>query len=134
MKISFKTIEENVKEFKTHEAGVYNVQVVKAEFGESKNGTEFLKVEFETRGEDVFKVSHWFYNTPKALSILTNFLSAIGLYDKDAKKDINFDTDDVIGANLQVEFVKDDDDKYLVLKPWTCKAVEKRVKEEVIPF
>lgn len=123
MKISFKEIEENVKTPKSYDAGVYEVQVVKAEEGQSKSGTPHLFVEFETRGAETFNVKHWFYHTPKALSILLNFLSAVGIYQEGNKDDLEYSPDDLLGAILEVEFVKDDEGKYLVLKPWSCKAV-----------
>ena len=123
MLISFKEIEENVKPQKNYDAGVYEVQVVKAEEGCSNNGTPQLFVEFETRGVETFNVKHWFYKTPKALSILLNFLSAVGIYDKESKEDVNYSPEDLLGSILKVEFVKDNDNKYLVLKPWSCEAV-----------
>lgn len=123
MLIKFSEIEQNVKPQKSYDAGIYEVQVVKAEEGHSKSGTPHLFVEFETRGEETFNVKHWFYQTPKALSILLNFLGAVGIYDKNSKEDLQYSPDDLLGAILKVEFVKDDEGKYLVLKPWSCEAV-----------
>ena len=135
MLIKFTDIEENVKPQKSYDAGIYEVQVVKAEEGHSKSGTPHLFVEFETKGDVTFNVKHWFYQTPKALSILLNFLGAIGIYDKNSKEDLNYNPEDVIGARLKVEFEKDSDGKYLQLKPWSCEAVSgittKKVEKKV---
>ena len=124
MKITFSESQESTKNQKNYAVGKRKVQVVKAEEGKSKSsGTPSLMVEFQTQDNDNFKVKHWFYHTPKALSILLNFLSAVGIYDKNSKEDLDFTCDDLLGAVLEVEFVKDDEDKYLVLKPYSCKAV-----------
>lgn len=127
MKISFKDIQENVKPQKEYKEGVYQVKVVNATDGTANSGTEYLEVEFETIGEEVFKVRKRFYKTPKALSILLNFLSAVGFYDDKSKDDVDFENDDLLGAVLQVEFVKGEENeqgkRYLELKSWSCKAV-----------
>lgn len=121
MKIDFSDAVETPK--KEYKAGVYTVQVVKAEEGTSKSGTPSLMVEFETKGEEVFNVKHWFYITPKAKTILKNFLSAVGVCAEDEKGGIDVNADDLLGARLQVELVKGDKG-YLELKPWSCKKIE----------
>ena len=128
MLISFKDSQEAMKNsFKEYAEGVYQVKVVKATDGTAQSGTEYLEIEFETMGKDVFKVRNRFYKSPKALSILLNFLSAVGIYDKDSKEDLDFNNDDLLGSILQVEFVKgepnDNGRQYLELKPWSCEAV-----------
>ena len=135
MLISFDTISEAEKSRKEYKPGVYTVRIIDAEEGMSRSGNEFLKVEFETMGEEVFKVKHWFFNTEKAVTILLNFLEAVGLYDKDAKKAVEFETDDLLGLVLKVEFVKGEENEngksYLQLKPWSCKAVEETKSKSV---
>ena len=128
MLISFKDSQEAMKSsFKEYAEGVYQVKVVKATDGVAQSGTEYLEIEFETMGEDVFKVRNRFYKSQKALSILLNFLGAVGIYDKDSKEDLDFSNDDLLGSILQVEFVKgepnDNGKQYLGLKPWSCEAV-----------
>ena len=128
MLISFKDSQKAMeKTFKEHAEGVYQVKVINATDGVSNSGTSYLEIEFETIGEDVFKIRNRFYNSPKALSILLNFLGAVGIYDKDSKDDLDFDNDDLLGAVLKVEFVKgkpnDEGKQYLELKPWSCEAV-----------
>lgn len=123
-KDSQKAMENQSKEYAE---GIYQVKVIKAEDGTAKSGTEFLEVEFETMGEEVFKVRNRFYKSEKALSILLNFLSAIGIYDKNSTEDLNFENTDLLGSILQVEFVKgepnDKGKQYLELKPWSCEDV-----------
>ena len=128
MLIKFSESQEATKNsFKEYAAGVYQVKVIKATDGTSNSGTEYLEIEFETMGEDVFKVRNRFYKSPKALSILLNFLSAIGVYDKDSKEDLEFDNNDLLGSILKVELVKGEANEqgksYLELKPWSCEAV-----------
>ena len=128
MLIKFDESQEAMKKtFKEYAEGVYQVKVINATDGVAQSGTKYLEIEFETIGEDVFKVRNRFYNSPKALSILLNFLSAVGIYDKDSKEDLDFDNDDLLGAVLKVEFVKgepnDSGKQYLELKPWSCEAV-----------
>ena len=128
MLISFKNNQEATKNsFKEYAEGVYQVKVIKATDGTANSGTEYLEIEFETMGEDVFKVRNRFYKSPKALSILLNFLGAIGIYDKDSKEDLRFENDDLLGSILKVEFVKgeanENGKQYLELKPWSCEAV-----------
>lgn len=128
MLITFKDSQEAMKStFKDYAEGIYQVKVIKATDGTANSGTEYLEIEFETMGEDVFKVRNRFYKSPKALSILLNFLSAVGIYDSNSKEDLEFDNDDLLGAVLKVEFVKgepnDNGKQYLELKPWTCEAV-----------
>lgn len=122
MKIDFSDVVETPK--KEYKEGVYTVQVVKVEEGTSRSGTQSLMVEFETKGEEMFKVKHWFYLTPKAKSILKNFLYAVGVCAEDEKGGIEVNPDDLLGARLQVELVKDKDKGYLTLKPWSCKKIE----------
>lgn len=117
----------NVKTFKEHEEGRYQMRVVKAKEGvSSQKGTEFLQIDCETMGDDVFNISNRFYNTEKALSILLNFLSAVGFYNEGEM--VEFEPDDLLGSIFSVELEKDDptdDGKvYLRFKPWTCEAVE----------
>lgn len=135
MLISFDTISEAEKSRKEYKPGAYTVKIIDAKEGLSSNGNEFLKVEFETMGEEVFKVKHWFFNTERAVTILLNFLESVGLYDKDAKKAVEFETDDLLGLVLKVEFVKGEEDEngksYLQLKPWSCKSVEETKSKSV---
>lgn len=128
MLITFKDSQEATKNsFKEYAEGVYQVKVIKATDGTANSGTEYLEIEFETMGEDVFKVRNRFYKSPKALSILLNFLGAIGIYDKNSKEDLRFENDDLLGSILKVEFVKgeanENGKQYLELKPWSCEAV-----------
>jgi hypothetical protein len=143
MLITFKDSQEATKNsFKEYAEGVYQVKVIKATDGTANSGTEYLEIEFETMGEDVFKVRNRFYKSPKALSILLNFLGAVGIYDKNSKEDLRFENDDLLGSILKVEFVKgeanENGKQYLELKPWSCEAVsgiaspkkvEKRVED-----
>ena len=128
MLITFKDSQEATKNsFKEYAEGVYQVKVIKANDGTANSGTEYLEIEFETMGEDVFKVRNRFYKSPKALSILLNFLGAIGIYDKNSQEDLRFENDDLLGSILKVEFVKgeanENGKQYLELKPWSCEAV-----------
>ena len=127
MLIKFSDIEENVKTQKEYKEGVYKVKVVNAVEGVSNNGKEYLEIEFETIGEDVFKVRKRFYTSPKALSILLNFLSAVGLYDENNKDDVNFENDDLLGAVLEIELKKGEENaegkRYLEYVAWSAKAV-----------
>lgn len=136
----------NVKTFKEHEEGRYTMRVVKAKEGvTSQSGTEFLQIDCETMGDDVFNINNRFYNTEKALSILLNFLSAVGFYEEGSV--VDFQPDDLLGAIFSVELKKDeptpDGKVYLRFVPWTCeevsgqstpkKTVKKEDKEEM-PF
>lgn len=117
----------NVKTFKEHEEGRYQMRVVKAKEGvSSQKGTEFLQIECETMGEDVFNISNRFYNTEKSLSILLNFLSAVGFYNEGEM--VEFQPDDLLGSIFSVELIKGEPDennrRYLAFKPWTCEASE----------
>lgn len=129
MLITFKESQEAMKnQGKEYAEGIYQVRVMKAVDGVSaQTGTEYLEIEFETMGEEVFTVKKRFYKTEKALSILLNFLSAVGVYDKNSKDDLHFENDDLLGAILKVEFVKgepnDKGKRYLELKAWSCEAV-----------
>ena len=116
----------NVKQFKEHEEGRYTMRVVKAKEGvTSQSGTEFLQIDCETMGDDVFSINNRFYKTEKALSILLNFLSSIGFYEEG--KMIEFEPDDLLGAIFSVELVKGEPNEngrsYLEFKPWTCEEV-----------
>lgn len=137
----------NVKTFKEHEEGRYTMRVVKAKEGvTSQSGTEFLQIDCETMGDDVFNINNRFYNTEKALSILLNFLSAVGFYNEGEM--VDFEPDDLLGAIFSVELVKgepnDNGRSYLEFKPWTCEEVSgqatpkktaKKVEEsEQMPF
>lgn len=138
----------NVKTFKEHEEGRYTMRVVKAKEGvTSQSGTEFLQIDCETMGDDVFSINNRFYNTEKALSILLNFLSSIGFYEEG--KMVEFEPDDLLGAIFSVELVKGEPNEngrsYLEFKPWTCeevsgvatpakKASKKSEDKEELPF
>lgn len=144
----------NVKTFKEHEEGRYTMRVVKAKEGvTSQSGTEFLQIDCETMGDDVFNINNRFYNTEKALSILLNFLSAVGFYNEGEM--VEFEPDDLLGAIFSVELVKgepnDNGRSYLEFKPWTCEEVsgvatsakkvskkaedeDELISEEEIPF
>lgn len=116
----------NVKTFKEHEEGRYTMRVVGAKEGiSSQKGTEFLQIDCETMGEDVFNISNRFYNTEKSLSILLNFLSSVGFYQEGEM--VDFEPDYLLGSIFSVELKKDDpteDGKvYLRFKPWTCEEV-----------
>lgn len=137
MLISFKDSQEATKNtFKEYAEGVYQVKVIKATDGTANSGTEYLEIEFETMGEDVFKVRNRFYKSPKALSILLNFLGAIGIYDKDSKEDLRFENDDLLGSILKVEFVKgeanENGKQYLELRPWSCEAVSGITTKKIV--
>jgi hypothetical protein len=147
MLITFKDSQEATKnEYKEHAEGVYQVKITKVTEGVwSQAKSEYLEVEFETMGEDVFTVRHRFTKSQKALSILLNLLSAVGIYDKDSKEDLRFENDDLLGSILKVEFVKGDVNangkQYLELKPWSCeevsglaspKTAEKKTEDELI--
>lgn len=143
MLISFDTISEAEKNQKEYEPGVYTVRVVSAEEGVSGNGNEFLKVEFETMGDEIFKIKHWFFVTEKAVSILLNFLQAVGLYDKEAKKAVEFEPDDLLGLVCKIELVKGAENEngksYLEMKPWSCQPVDEvktknNVDSDTVPF
>ena len=136
----------NVKtgSFKEYEEGRYTLRIVNAKEGVSQSGTEYLEIEGEVIGEDVFKIRNRFYNTEKALSILLNFLSAVGFYNEDEM--VEFEPDDLLGSIFSVELVKgepnDNGRSYLEFKPWTCeevsgqatpkKAAKKEDKEEML--
>lgn len=116
----------NVKTFKEHEEGRYTMRVVKAKEGvTSQSGTEFLQIDCETMGDDVFNINNRFYNTEKALSILLDFLSAVGFYNEGEM--VEFEPNDLLGAIFSVELVKgepnDNGRSYLEFKPWTCEEV-----------
>jgi hypothetical protein len=116
----------NVKTFKEHAEGRYTMRVVKAKEGvTTQKGTEYLQIDCETMGEDVFNISNRFYNTEKALSILLNFLSAVGFYEEGQV--VDFSPEDLLGSIFSVELVKDEPDEngrsYLIFKPWTCEEV-----------
>ena len=130
----------NVKtgSFKEYEEGRYTLRIVNAKEGVSQSGTEYLEIEGEVMGEDTFKIRNRFYNTEKALSILLNFLSAVGFYQEGEM--VEFEPDDLLGAIFSVELVKGEPNEngrsYLEFKPWTCEEVsgqatpKKTAKEE----
>ena len=137
MLITFKDSQEATKNsFKEYAEGVYQVKVIKVTDGTANSGTEYLEIEFETMGEDVFKVRNRFYKSPKALSILLNFLGAIGIYDKNSQEDLIFENDDLLGSILKVEFVKgeanENGKQYLELRPWSCEAVSGITTKKVV--
>ena len=115
----------NVKTFKEHEEGRYTMRVVDAKEGVSQSGTEYLEIKCEIMSGDSFEIRNRFYNTEKALSILLNFLSAVGFYEEG--KMVEFEPDDLLGAIFSVELKKDEPDEngrsYLEFKPWTCEEV-----------
>lgn len=126
----------NVKtgSFKEYEEGRYTLRVVNAKEGISQSGTEYLEIEGEVIGEDTFKIRNRFYNTEKALSILLNFLSAVGFYNEGEM--VNFEPDDLLGSIFSVELVKgepnENNRRYLAFKPWSCEAVEQINKSKKI--
>ena len=116
----------NVKQFKEHEEGRYTMRVIDAGEGtSSEKGTPYLEVKCEVLGEDRFEISNKFFNTEKSLSILLNFLSAIGFYEEGNM--VEFEPDDLLGAIFSVELKKGKPDKngrvYLNFAPWTCEEV-----------
>ena len=93
----------------------------------------------------MFNINNRFYNTEKALSILLNFLSAVGFYNEGEM--VEFEPDDLLGAIFSVELVKgepnDNGRSYLEFKPWTCEEVTgvatpkktaKKEDKEEMPF
>lgn len=147
MKITFTESQEAIKNsYKDYPEGVYQVKIVKVTEGVwSQAKSEYLEVEFETMGEEVFTVRHRYTKSPKALSILLNLLSAIGIYDKDSQEDLDFNNDDLLGAVLKLELVKGEPNangrQYLEVKPWSCEAVSgvattkvEMAKPEEYPF
>lgn len=129
MLIKFSESQEATKKtFKEYPEGIYQVKIIKVSEGVWEQAkSEYLEVEFETMGEDVFTVRNRYTKSPKALSILLNLLSAIGIYDKDSKEDLEFENDDLLGSILKLELVKgepnSDGRQYLEVKPWTCEEV-----------
>lgn len=117
----------NVKTgFKEYEEGTYVLKVIAAKEGISRNtGTEFLEIECESMTEDPFKIKNRFYNTEKALSIMLDFLSAVGFYTEGEM--VDFQPEDLLGCIFEVELVKgepnDNGRSYLEFKPWTCEEV-----------
>lgn len=135
MLITFDDIKKAEESQKVYEEGVYTVKVKAVENKVSQNtGNEFLRITFETIGENVFEVKNNYFFTEKSLSIFLNLLSAIGLYDKENPTDLNVENEDLLGHILQLELVlgepNDKGKRYLEVKPWTCKPAE----TEEIPF
>ena len=129
MYISFDESQEAMKNsFKEYAEGVYQVRIKKVTEGVWEQAkSEYLEVEFETMGDEVFTVRNRYTKSPKALSILLNLLSAVGIYDKDNKEGTHFENDDLLGAILKLELVKGEPNQngkqYLEVKPWSCEAV-----------
>ena len=136
MLISFDDIKKAEESQKVYEEGVYTVKVKAVENKVSQNtGNEFLRVTFETIGENVFEVKNNYFFTEKSLSIFLNLLSAIGLYDKENPTDLRFENEDLLGHVLQLELVlgepNDKGKRYLEVKPWSCEVAN---TDEKIPF
>ncbi len=127
MIIKFTDIEENVKPQKEYKEGRYVVRITKAVEEAPVGKTPYLEVTFETTEDNIFSVKKRFYQSPKALSILLNLLSACGLYDSNSKDDLELNPDDLVGCTLDVEFKKgeetSDGKRYLEFVAWSAKAV-----------
>lgn len=137
MLIQFDDIKKAEESQKVYEEGVYTVKVKAVENKVSQNtGNEFLRITFETIGENVFEVKNNYFFTEKSLSIFLNFMSAIGLYDKENQdtSGLRFENEDLLGHTLQLELVlgepNDKGKRYLEVKPWTCNPAD----TEEIPF
>lgn len=137
MLIQFDDIKKAEESQKVYEEGVYTVKVKAVENKVSQNtGNEFLRITFETIGENVFEVKNNYFFTEKSLSIFLNFMSAIGLYDKENPdtSGLRFENEDLLGHTLQLELVlgepNDKGKRYLEVKPWTCNPAD----TEEIPF
>lgn len=136
MLISFDDIKKAEESQKSYDEGIYTVKIKQVENKVGQNsGNEYLRVTFETIGENVFEVKNNYFFTEKSLSIFLNLLSAIGLYDKENPSAINFENDDLLGHVLQLELVlgepNDKGRRYLEVKPWTCEVAS---NDEEIPF
>lgn len=127
MLIKFTDIEENVKTQKEYKEGRYVVRITKAVEEQPIGKTPYLEVTFETTEDNIFSVKKRFYQSPKALSILLNLLSACGLYDNNSKEDLELNPDDLVGCTLDVEFKKGEENadgkRYLEYQAWSAKAV-----------
>ena len=127
MLIKFTDIEENVKPQKEYAEGRYKVRITKAIEETPTDKTPYLEVTFETTEDNIFSVRKRFYQTPKALSILLNLLSACGLYDSTSKEDLQFNPEDLVGCLLEVEFKKGEANaegrSYLEYQAWSAKSV-----------
>lgn len=129
MKISFADVEQAEKNSggKDYKEGRYEVRITKVSEGTAKSGTPYLEVEFETTTGDIFKVRNRFYKSSKALTILLNFLGAVGLYEG-KPTEIEFDNNDLLGSILSVEFVKGEPNengkRYLEYVPWSAQLVD----------
>lgn len=117
-------VEQNKPEFKEYPEGEYTFKVIEVKEEHPTDKSPSLTVQFETMGDNVFKFKNWFYLTDKALPIFLNFLSAVGLYVKGQKSNVEFENDDLLGCCLKGTLVKQEGSKYLGLKPYTCKPVE----------
>lgn len=137
MLITFDTIKKAEESNKSYEPGRYNVKIKNAENKVSeRTGNEYLRVTFETMGEDVFEVKNNYFFTEKSVSIFLNLLSSIGLYDKDScSSDLRFEKEDLLGNTLSIELVLGEENengkRYLTVKPWTCEPL---TDTEEIPF
>ncbi len=144
MLIKLKTLEQAESTQKEYKEGKYKVRITKAIEGVSDlQKTPYLELTFETVEGDIFSIRNRFYLTEKAMSNLLNLLAAIDIYDKDKKEDLNFEPNDLLGALLEVEFVKGEPNKdgkrYLEYKPWSAKAVSgvatpEKDETQEIPF
>lgn len=129
MLITFKESQEAMQnQGKDYAEGIYQVRIKKVTEGVWQQAkSEYLEVEFETMGDEVFTVRNRYTKSAKALSILLNLLSAIGIYDKDSPDDLRFENDDLLGAVLKLELVKGEPNQngkqYLEVKPWSCEPV-----------
>lgn len=138
MLITFDTIKKAEENNKSYEPGRYNVKIKNAENKVSQNtGNEYLRVTFETMGENVFEVKNNYFFTEKSVSIFLNLLSSIGLYDKDScSADLRFEKEDLLGNTLSIELILGEENengkRYLEVKPWSAKPIAP--DNEEIPF
>lgn len=137
MLIKFDDIKKAEESQKSYDEGVYTVKIKKVENKISQNsGNEYLRITFETVGENVFEVKNNYFFTEKSLSIFLNLLSAIGLYDKENPSEIRFENEDLLGHTLRLELIlgepNDKGKRYLEVKPWTCEPNSDLTTE--IPF
>lgn len=136
MLIKFENIQKAEENNKSYDPGKYNVRIIKVEEKTSQAGNDYIRITYETIGENVFKINaNYFPDSEKALSILLNVLSAVGLYDKNNPSELNFDNNDLLGRKLELELVlgeaQDNGKQYLEVKPWSANIVN---EEDCIPF
>lgn len=130
MLISFEDIKKVEENNKSYESGVYQVKIIKVEDKVGQNsGNPYLRVTFETIGDNVFEIKNNYFFTEKSLSILLNLLSAIGLYEKGSSTaDLNIDNNDLLGNKLKLELIlgeaNEQGKRYLKVKPWTCESID----------